>query len=132
MANPPEVDDKMTTDMFGERLITIPCNSYLADIANHILDLTKRDPLLLTGASIGEINRKVTLAVWEDSGLTPLVFAGGREAFRKWFMNAKVNQEEEVARALRWLSANDHVRLPTKAIQNAEQHRQRIARSVRS
>ncbi len=122
----------MTTDMFGERRITILGNSYLADIANHVLELTERDPSLLTGNSIGEINRKVTLAVWEDSGLTPQVLAGGRDAFRKWFMNAKVNQEEEVARALRWLSANDHVRLPTKAIQDAEQHRLRIARSVRS
>jgi len=120
----------MTQDLFGEERITIPGNSYLADIANHILELTARDKSLLTGNSIGEINRKVTLAVWEDSGLTPQVFAGGREAFRAWFMNAKLKQEEEIARALRWLVQHDHRRLPSKAIQDAEQHRQRIARSV--
>lgn len=121
----------MTQDLFGEERITIPGNSYLADIANHILNLTRRDPLLLTGASIGEINRKVTLAVWEDSGLTPQVFAGGRETFRAWFMNTKLKQEEEIARALRYLVQKDYRRLPKVAIEAAEQHRQRIARSVK-
>lgn len=122
----------MTTDMFGERRITIPGNSYLADIANHVLELTERDPSLLTGNSIGEINRKVTLAVWEDSGLTPQVLAGGREAFRQWFMNAKLKQEDEITRALRYLVEKDLRRLPADVIKKAEAHRQRIARSVRS
>ena len=118
-------------DLFNEKRITIAGNDYLANIATHILRLTDADPSLLTGDTIGEIDRKVTLAMWEDSGLTPLVFAGGREAFRNWYVNSKVNREEEINRALRYLISKDFVRVPSKAIQSAEQHRQRIARSVR-
>ena len=119
------------TDLFGEERISIAGNQYLADICNHILNLIPEGSPLLTGKSIGEINRKVTLAVWEDSGLTPEVWKGGREAFHKWFMSKQVNQEEEIARALRYLTSHNIRHLPHDVIVKAEQHRQRIARSVR-
>ncbi len=118
-------------DLFGESpRIRIAGNPLLEGIANHILDLVQRQPELLTGTTVGDINRKVTLAVYWDNGLAGVL--GSKEKFSEWFMNRKLaHTEEEIARALRWLVQNDHCRLPQKAIVTAQLHRERIARSVK-
>lgn len=121
-----------SVDLFGEKRIRIEGNPKLEGIANHILDLYGRKPEILNGATIGEINRKVTLAVWFDDGLQQRLTSDNPvQEFINWFMDKKqcVN-EEEVARALRYLSEKDYVRLPKVAIEVAEQHRKRIARSL--
>jgi hypothetical protein len=119
-------------DLFGERRIKIEGNLLLEGIANHILDLYSKDPELLNGDSVGEINRKVTLAIYFDNGLLQVLQSGAKEQFIEWFMNKKLaHTEEEIARALRYLVQNDYLRLPSKALIDAERHRQRIARSVK-
>lgn len=122
----------MTTDFWGEKRIHISGNPLLEGIANHILELVNRDPELLNGERVGDINRKVTLAIYFDNGLLPVLRSGSREQFTEWFMNKKlVHTEEEIARALRYLVEHDHCRLPAKAVRQSEVDRYRIARSVR-
>ncbi len=120
-------------DLFGEQRIRIDGNPKLEGIANHILNLYSRDKSLLDGDSVGEINRKVHLEVMLDNGLIPIILTGEVSKFQAWYLNKKTNPdtEEEVARALRYLSDKDYVRLPKEALITAEGHRQRIARSMK-
>ena len=121
-----------TTDLFGELRISISGNPLLEGIANHILELVGRNPELLDGDKVGQINRKVTLAIYFDSGLLPVLQTGSKENFTEWFMNRKnVPAEEEIARALRYLIQHDYCRISSVAIQDAERHRVRISRSVK-
>jgi hypothetical protein len=119
-------------DLWGEKRIHIPENPLLEGICNHILYLTDRDKGLLDGNSVGEIDRKLTLNIWLDEGLKNFIPEDMREAFAEWFKNPKHRPDEEaISRARRYLAERDLIRLPAKAIQSAEQHRQRIARSVK-
>ncbi len=122
------------TDLFNEpQRIIINGNPLLQAIANHILVLVQRNPSLIDGDTVGDINRRVTLAIYYDNGLVPILQSGSKEQFTQWFMNRKlVHTEEEIARALRYLVQNDHIRLSKKVLDAAEQHRQRIARSVKA
>lgn len=121
-------------NLFGEQRIKIDGNPKLEGIANHILNLYSHDKTLLDGGTIGEINRKIHLAMMLDNGLAKVILTGDIEHFRTWYLNKKANTEteEEIARALRYLSERDYLRLPKEVLINAEQHRQRIARSVKA
>lgn len=122
----------MSIDLFGEERIHIKDNPKLEGIANHILDLYRRLPdYLLNGDSIGEINRKIHLEIMLDGGLRQAIETV--ESFKIWYLDKKSNSvtEEECARALRYLAERDIIRLPMKAVQSAEQHRQRISQSVK-
>jgi len=120
-------------DMFGdEKRITISENPLLAGIANHILQLVKESPELTDGASVGEIDRKLTLAIWFSEGLNRILTNEQREDFTTWAMNPKTCPDPgAVSRARRYLVEHDYIRLPKQAIEAAERHRQRIARSVK-
>lgn len=121
------------TDLFGEKRISINGNPFLETIANHILELIGRNPSLLDGGKMGDINRKITLAIYFDSGLAQVLQSGSKEMFSEWFMNRKgVPTEEEIARALRYLVQHDYCRLPAGVIRQSEIDRQRIARSVKT
>ena len=121
------------TDLFGEQRIHIEGNPKLEGIANHILALYQRNNHILDGESIGEINRQVHLEVMMDNGLIPVLQSGDTDKFKAWYLDKKCNPdtEEEVARALRYLVSADFIRLKSSVIQKAEQHRQRISRSVK-
>ncbi len=127
----------MPEDMLGnyydDPVVKLEDNKYLEKLSNHILGLTKRHPNLLDGDTIGEINRKVMLAVWLDNGLEKQVpDKDTRKALLEWLKNTKVAVgEENTSRAVRYLASKDLIRLPSKAVQDAERHRQRIARSVK-
>lgn len=121
-------------DMFsGETRIHIEGNPKLEGIANHILQIYKRMPEILNGDTIGEINRKIHLEVSLDNGMSSAIATGSVEQFRQWYCDKKQNcdTEEETARALRFLAEKDFLRLPKKAIETAQLHRERIARSVK-
>lgn len=124
----------MTIDLFGENRIHIPDNPKLEGIANHILEIYQRNPAVLDGDTIGEINRKVHLEILLDNGLTPIIKSGDIGQFTAWYLDKKQNcdTEEECARALRFLVERDYVRLPARAVAEAERHRQRISQSVKS
>ncbi len=119
------------TDLFGEQRIQITGNPLLEGLCNHILQLVEKDPELLNGEQVGIINRKLTLALWKDEGLRNVLDSENMERFEGWFMNIKsCPGVEAIERAVRYLSSNDFIRLPKKAIEDAERHRQRISRSV--
>ncbi len=127
----------MPEDMLGkyydDPVVKLEDNKYLEKLSNHILGLTKRHPNILDGDTIGEINRKVMLAVWLDNGLErQLPDKDTLKALLEWLKNTKVAiGEENTSRAVRFLASKDLIRLPSKAVQDAERHRQRIARSVK-
>ena len=119
-------------DMFGKPHIIINENPLLAGIANHILELVKEYPELIDGLSVGEIDRKLTLAIWFSEGLNRILTDEQREQFTTWAMNPKTCPgPEAISRARRYLVEKDYIRLPKQAIETAERHRQRIARSVK-
>ena len=121
--------NQLPTDLFSQPHIIISGNPLLQNLSNHILELIQYNSDLLKGDKVGEINRKVTLAIYLDSGLRQAI--GSLESFSDWFLNSKLPTEEEIARALRYLVQHDFVRLSSKAIQNAELYRQRITRSMK-
>ncbi len=127
----------MPEDFFGEYyddpVVKLEDNKYLEKLSNRILGLTKRHPNLLDGDTIGEINRKVMLAVWLDNGLERQIPDKDlRRSIIEWLKNTKIAvSEENTSRAVRYLAGKDLIRLPSKAVQDAERHRQRIARSVK-
>ena len=120
-----------SVDLFGERRIQIAGNPKLEGICNHILDATARHPDLLNGDTVGDINRKVTHALWCDNGLLEVIASGNNDLFKQWYFDKKrCYLEEEVARGVRWLSEHDEIRLPKLAIEKAVLQQQRIARSL--
>jgi hypothetical protein len=120
-------------DLFGEKRVLIPDNPKLANICSHILELYSRNPHLLDGKSIGEINRKVHLEIMLDNGLLPVIQSGNVDKFKEWYGDKKLNPdtEEECARALRFLVSKDYIRLPAEVIRESEQMRQHIERTLR-
>lgn len=121
-----------TTDLFGKPRIHIPENPLLEGVCNHILELVGRDPSLLNGDRVGEINRKLALAIWYEEGLKNFVPEDKRDGFAEWFTDPKHRPDEDaISRATRYLARRDFIRLPAKAVADAERQRQRIARSVR-
>ena len=119
-------------DMFGGPHIIINENPLLAGIANHILELVKEYPELIDGLTVGEIDRKLTLAIWFSEGLNRILTDEQKEQFTTWAMNPKTCPDPEaISRARRYLVEKDYIRLPKQAIETAERHRQRIARSVK-
>ena len=120
------------TNLFGEQRIHIEGNPKLEGIANHILELVARDPTLLEGDKVGIIDRQITLALWYEEGLNQFIPEDKREAFANWFSDLRnCSDEEAISRARRYLVERDIIRLPQKAILNAETHRRNISRSVK-
>ncbi len=119
-------------NLFNEPQIHIDGNPLLEGVCNHILELVQRQPELLNGKTVGEIDRQLTLAIWADNGAKPIVQSGDWQKFSEWVMNPKACIDAETTgRARRYLLEKDLIRLSQSVIQAAEQHRQRIARSVK-
>jgi hypothetical protein len=127
----------MTENMFGEKIIRIKGDSYLNEIAQRIYDLTNRQPEVLTGDSMGEINRKIHYAIMLDSGLRNIILEDGIKTADKlaviktWYLSKSCPTEEETARALRAMLADDIIRLPASIIKRSEQFKSRISSSLR-
>jgi hypothetical protein len=116
-------------NLFGEQTVQLE-EKKLQEIANHILDLKRVNPDLLNGHTIGQINRKVTLAIYLDSGLLPILQSGDKDKFSEWFLSKEAPTEEEIARAIRKLSQIDAIRLPREAVIKAEFHRQHMGHNL--
>ena len=120
------------TNLFNEQVIKIPGNPKLEGIANRILELVGQNPTLLEGDKVGVIDRKITMALWYAEGLGQYIPEDKREAFAEWFCDLRnCPDEEAISRARRYLAERDLIRLPQKAILNAEKQRQNISRSVK-
>lgn len=120
------------TDLFGKQRVHIEGNPKLEGIANRILELIGQNPALLEGDKVGIIDRKITLALWYSEGLGRFIPEDRREAFADWFSDLRnCPDEEAISRARRYLVERDLIRLPQKAILNAEIQRRNISRSVK-
>ncbi len=108
----------MPTNLLGEYydepVVDIKDNEYLARLSNQILDLKKKYPNLFDGDTIGEINRKVMLAVWLDNGLErEITDRALLKSLIEWLKNTKIAiSEENTSRAVRYLASRDLIRLP--------------------
>ncbi len=121
----------MTTqkDLFNEPHITIKDNQVLENAANRLLLMIQRNPELLNGDTIGEIDRKIYAEIlWED-GVQNILPSDKKEEFVK--VVSKAPESDVLTRARRYLAEADLIRLPSKAIQSAERFRSRIAGSLR-
>jgi hypothetical protein len=54
---------RIAEDLFGEKSIKVHGDSYLNGIANRIFQLYQHNPDLISGESMGQINRKIHLAM---------------------------------------------------------------------
>lgn len=116
-------------DLFGEKRITIKDNPRLELIANHVYKLVSQKPELLTGKKVGEINRKVALALYFDNGLENILKIGTKEAFSEWFM--KQYTQEEIARATRELILNNYIHIDPQIIRQSERDRILMSQKMR-
>lgn len=122
----------LNNNLFGEKVIRIKGDSYLNEIAQRIYDLVNRKPEVLTGSSMGEINRKIHLEMMFDSGLIPILTREKNfTEFREWYLSKSCPTEEECARATRGLIEADLIRLPASIIKRSEQFKSRISSSLR-
>lgn len=120
-------------DLFGESpRIHIEGNPLLAQIANHILEIARRHPEVLDGDNVGEIDRKLMIYVWLDDGLRNLIPNDDQRAtITLWLRSKACVDPDAIGRARRYLVERDLMRISQTAVKNAEQHRERIARSVK-
>lgn len=118
--------------LFGEQHIKIDGNPLLEGIANHILDIVQREPVVQDGDTMAYIDRHLALKLWYDEGLRRFIPEDLRPEFEEWFCSPKTCPDyEAITRARRYLQDKDLFRPSAKAVVNAERHRQRISRSVK-
>jgi len=117
------------SDLFGNvRLVDLNDNPVLQRMAERLLDMCQRDPSLLSGDSVGEIDRKISASVWLDDGLSNLIPSDQRQ--RYFDIMAKATEGEVITRARRWLTEKDLIRLPASVIRKSEQSRSRISQAM--
>lgn len=117
-------------DLFDEPHIHIKDNQVLEKAANHLLLLLQgREKELLTGNSVGEIDRRLCAEYWLDEGLRNIIPEDKRQAFIDFMLRA--TEGDVITRARRFLCEKDHIRLPNKVIVQAERFRARIAGAMR-
>ncbi len=121
------------SDLFGEApRVSITNNQMLAQLANHILDIVRLHPEVLDGNNVGLIDRKLMVYVWLDDGLRSLIpDVDQRAEITKWLCSKACVDPDAIGRARRYLVERDLIRVSAAAVKNAENHRERIARSVK-
>ncbi len=123
----------MPNDLWGtaipETNVQIEGNYLLENTANRIVALTKQFPNLLAGNTMQEIDRKLLLAIWHESGLKD--YLGSWDSFSEWVKSDKFVDQDTVTRARRFLLQHDKIRVSAMAVRDAEQKRQRTERSLR-
>ena len=118
------------TDLFGETDVKIPNNPTLESMARQLLRLIKEDINLIYGDRVGDVDRKLRLAVWMDQGLAQILKPEQLKEFEEWALDPKRCIDPElVRRARQHLVQHDYMRLSGTAIKDAEQQRARLAQS---
>lgn len=116
-------------DLFDEPHIQIKDNAVLEKAANRLLLMIQRNPELLDGDSMGEIDRRLYAEIlWED-GIQHLIPSDKKADFIK--VVTKTQESDVYTRARRFLAEKDLIRLPSKVIQSAERFRARISSAMR-
>jgi len=120
------------TDLFNEQRVTILDNKPLEEAANLILYLTKYNPALLDGETMGEIDRAIMAEAWLDAGLKNIAKELDIVRFRQWINELPSCYDTDVLRrARRWLIEHDAIRVSKTAIINADRQKAKIASSMR-
>lgn len=117
-------------DLFNEPHITIKDNVVLEKACNRLLLMYQRDASLFDGDSMGQITRRLYAEIlWED-GLQKLIPNDKKGEYVTAML--KMPESDVITRALRYCTNTiDAIRLPARAIQEAERMRARIAGSMR-
>jgi hypothetical protein len=123
----------MTTqkDLFGEdrQVVQIKDNAVLEKACNRLLDMIKHKPELLDGSTMSEIDHRLFAElVWEDC-FKSLISEDKKEIFISAMMRAP--QWDVFSRARRELLSRDLIRVSSRAVQDAERTRKRIAGAMR-
>ncbi len=119
----------MQTDLLGEPHIQIKDNIVLEKACNRLLLLCQRNPQLLDGHSMGEIDRRLYAEIlWED-GIQHLVPSDKKQEFVSVVI--KTQESDVFTRARRYLLEKTLITLPAKIIVEAERTRARIAGAMR-
>ena len=109
--------------------IIIKDNPVLEKMANRLLEMVERDPTLLNGISMAEVDRKIYANIlWED-GLQGIIPADKKQEFMSIVI--KTQDSEVVSRARRELLSRDLIRLSASVIKDAERYRARISGAMR-
>lgn len=126
------------TDMFGNVTggqlahdvpVRIPDNPVLERACNRLLDMIRKNPSLIDGDSMGQIDRRLYAEVaWEDR-FAKLVAPERKDTFIQAMMG--LPEPEVFTRARRELLSRDRIRVSSKAVKSGEQHRARIAGAMR-
>lgn len=127
-------------DLFGEEVheFQIDGNPMLASICRHILDLKSRNPNNLNekiknANSIGEVDKMLLISIWLDDGLRGIITDTElRGKVTSWMLSKACLDPDAIGRARRFLMSKGEFPVPTKLIVDAEHHRERIARSVKT
>ncbi len=128
-------------DLFGKPIpsdIQIGGNPMLEAICRHILDLKEHNTNGLTerieqAGSIGEVDKLLMVSLWLDDGLRAiLVDTEVRKKVTSWMLSHACLDPDAIGRARRYLMSKGKFAVPTKLIVDAERHRARIAKSVKS
>jgi hypothetical protein len=127
------MSDKIQTDLFDEPHVTLDKNPTLEKAVNHLLILLQRNPDLLSGESVKEINGKVVAEYWYDEGLINILVdtcENRKDKFTKFMQEC--TGSDVIERALREIvNTLDLYRLPAKVVQKAERDRARISSSFK-
>lgn len=105
--------------------VVIAGNEVLQKACNRLLEMIDRDPSLLDGNSMAEVDRKLYAeTLWED-GIHRLLSIDKKPAFIDIVI--KTQDSEVTSRARRWLLEHDYIRLSSQVVKKAEQFRARIS-----
>lgn len=119
-------------DLFGDPRVTIPDNPTLERAANIVMRLVQKNPSLLDGNRVGDIDRKLRVAAWMEQGLNEILNPDQVESFEKWAADPKKCVDTELLRRARqWLVQQDHIRLSATALKDAERQRSRVTGLMR-
>ena len=119
----------MQNDLFGEPRVTIKDNTVLENACNRLLRMVQRDPTLLDGSSMAEIDRRIYgECLWED-GVCNLLSSDKKAEFLK--IVSKTQDSEVLSRARRHLLSEDLIRVSSAAIKSGEQFRARISGAMK-
>ncbi len=119
------------TDLFGEerQMVQIKDNMVLERACNRLLELSKQQPELLDGDTMGEIDRKIFAELlWQDC-FQSLIKPERKYIFIEAMMKAP--EWDIYSRARRELLSRDLIRVSKKAIASGERFRARIAEAMR-
>ena len=119
-------------NLFGEQQVDMPDNPNLAKAANLILKAVRNSPEILDGNTIGNIDRKLRVAIWLTQGLADILSDEQIERFRLWAQDSsRCIDPELIRRARQYLVQHDHIRLSAEALRDGERQRSRLSGAFR-